>query len=263
MALAERLLAAEFGEDIVDHHTYVLCSDGDLMEGVSQEAIALAGIYKLNKLIFLYDDNGITIDGPISLTDCVDQVARFKAHGWNASAHRRPRSRKRSPQRSAQAQKSDRPSLIACKTTIGFGAPTKAGTSKAHGEPLGAESSPARKKALGWNYGPFEVPDDILRPWRNAGERAQAAQRDWRSRLRAKPAAHAQRIRAPHGRAQAARRPRRGDPTLKEKLGRRAADLATRKASEMALEVLVAGDAGTAARLGRPDAAPTTPAPRA
>ena len=91
MALAERLLAAEFGEDIVDHYTYVLCSDGDLMEGVSHEAIALAGHLKLNKLIFLYDDNGITIDGPITLTDNVDQVARFKAHGWNARADRRPR----------------------------------------------------------------------------------------------------------------------------------------------------------------------------
>ena len=147
MALAERLLAAEFGEDIVDHHTYVLCSDGDLMEGVSHEAIALAGHLKLNKLIFLFDDNGITIDGPITLTDNVDQVARFKAAGWNAEAHRRPGPEGDRRRDRRRAQTSDRPSLIACKTTIGFGAPTKAGTSKAHGEALGAENSPAPKGA--------------------------------------------------------------------------------------------------------------------
>ena len=136
-ALAERLLATEFGEDIVDHYTYVLCSDGDLMEGVSHEALALAGHLKLNKLIFLYDDNGITIDGPITLTDNVDQVARFKAHGWNAvriDGH----DQKAIAAAITDAQASDRPSLIACKTTIGFGAPHKAGTSKAHGEALGA-----------------------------------------------------------------------------------------------------------------------------
>ncbi len=169
MALAERLLAAEFGEDIVDHYTYVLCSDGDLMEGVSHEALALAGHLKLSKLIFLYDDNGITIDGPISLTDNVDQVARFKAHGWNAvqiDGH----DQKAIAAAITRAQTSDRPSLVACKTTIGFGAPTKAGTSKAHGEPLGTEELAGAKKALGWNYGPFEVPDDVLQAWRNVGK---------------------------------------------------------------------------------------------
>src|SRR5437879_5691327 len=133
-ALTERLLAAEFGEDIVDHYTYVLCSDGDLMEGVSHEALALAGHYRLSKLIFLYDDNGITIDGPISLTDSVDQVARFKAHGWNA-VQIDGQDQKAIAEAIKQAQLSDRPSIIACKTTIGFGAPNKAGTSKAHGEP--------------------------------------------------------------------------------------------------------------------------------
>src|SRR4030095_11812382 len=115
MALAERLLAAEFGEDIVDHHTYVLCSDGDLMGGVSHEELSLAGHYKLSKLIFLYDDNGVTIDGPISLSDDVDQVARFKAHGWNAvqiDGH----DQKAIAEAIRQAQVSNRPSLIACKT---------------------------------------------------------------------------------------------------------------------------------------------------
>src|ERR1700675_3914051 len=187
-ALAERLLAAEFGEDIVDHHTYVLCSDGDLMEGVSHEAAALAGHFRLSKLIFLYDDNGITIDGPISLTDNVDQVARFKAHGWNAvqiDGH----DQKAIAAAITKAQTSDRPSMIACKPTIGFGAPTKAGTSKPHGAPPGAEELAGAKKALGWNYGPFEVPDDVLQAWRNVGKQGASAHADWNSRFDAKPEA--------------------------------------------------------------------------
>src|ERR687890_1775608 len=159
MALAERMLNAEFGDDLVDHFTYVLASDGDLMEGLSQEAIALAGHLKLNRLIVLFDDNGISIDGPLSLADSVDQVKRFEAAGWaakrvdghDAAAVARALSR---------AKKSDRPTLIACKTTIGYGAPNKAGTSKAHGEPLGGEELAGAKSALGWNYGAFEIPDD-------------------------------------------------------------------------------------------------------
>ncbi|WP_029581725.1 transketolase [Bradyrhizobium sp. URHD0069] len=237
-ALAERLLAAEFGEDIVDHYTYVLCSDGDLMEGVSHEALALAGHLKLSKLIFLYDDNGITIDGPISLTDNVDQVARFKAHGWNAvqiDGH----DQKAIAAAIKQAQASDRPSMIACKTTIGFGAPTKAGTSKAHGEPLGAEELAGAKKALGWNYGPFEVPDDVLQAWRNVGKQGASAHADWRSRFDAKPDAlrneFVRRVidrKRPKGLADAIRK-------LKDKLVADPPTVATRKASEMALDVLV------------------------
>jgi transketolase len=237
-ALAERLLAAEFGEDIVDHHTYVLCSDGDLMEGVSHEALALAGHLKLSKLIFLYDDNGITIDGPISLTDNVDQVARFKAHGWNAvqiDGH----DQKAIAQAITQAQASDRPSLIACKTTIGFGAPTKAGTSKAHGEPLGAEELAGAKKALGWNYGPFEVPDDILQAWRNVGRQGASAHADWRSRFDAMPAAQRDEFirrvidrKRPKGLNDAIRK-------LKDRLVADPPTIATRKASEMVLDVLV------------------------
>src|ERR1044071_4561958 len=159
MAIAERHLAAEFG-DIVDHHTYVLASDGDLMEGISQEAIALAGHLKLNRLIVLFDDNGISIDGPLSLADSVDQVKRFDAAGWNAI-----RVDGHDPEAIAhaieKAQASARPSLIACKTTIGFGAPQKAGTSKAHGEPLGAEELAAAKKALGITGGAFEIAADL------------------------------------------------------------------------------------------------------
>jgi transketolase len=238
-ALAERLLAAEFGDDIVDHTTYVLCSDGDLMEGVSHEALALAGHLKLKKLIFLYDDNGITIDGPITLSDNVDQVARFKAHGWNAvriDGH----DQKAIAAAITQAQTSDRPSLIACKTTIGFGAPTKAGTSKAHGEALGAEELAGAKKALGWNYGPFEIPDDVLAAWRNVGKQGASAHADWNSRFEAKPdALRGEFIRRvidrkrPEGLGEAIAK-------LKEKLVAEPPTIATRKASEMALEVIVA-----------------------
>jgi transketolase len=237
-ALAERLLAAEFGEDIVDHYTYVLCSDGDLMEGVSHEAAALAGHLKLSKLIFLYDDNGITIDGPISLTDNVDQVTRFKAHGWNAlqiDGH----DQKAIAEAIKQAQASDRPSLIACKTTIGFGAPNKAGTAKAHGEPLGADELAGAKKALDWNFGPFEIPDDVLQAWRNVGKQYASAHADWRSRFDAKPDAlrneFMRRVidrKRPEGLADAIRK-------LKEKLVAEPPTLATRKASEMVLDVLV------------------------
>ena len=237
-ALAERLLAAEFGDDIVDHYTYVLCSDGDLMEGVSHEAAALAGHLRLSKLIFLYDDNGITIDGPISLTDNVDQVARFKAHGWNAvriDGH----DQSAIAAAIAQAQTSDRPSLIACKTTIGFGAPHKAGTSKAHGEPLGAEELAGAKKALGWNYGPFEVPDDVLQAWRSVGRQGASARADWNRHFEALPEARRREFqrrvidrKRPEGLADAIR-------GLKAKLVADPPTIATRKASEMALDVLV------------------------
>ncbi len=237
-ALAERLLAAEFGEDIVDHHTYVLCSDGDLMEGVSHEALALAGHLKLSKLILLYDSNGITIDGPLTLTDNVDQVARFKAHGWNAvriDGH----DQKAIAAAIVQAQSSDRPSLIECKTTIGLGAPKKAGTSKAHGEPLGAEELAGAKKALGWNYGPFEIPDDVLQAWRAVGKQGASAHADWRRRFDAiDPAKRSEFQRRvidrtrPKGLGAAFQK-------LKDKLLSDPPTVATRKASELVLDMLV------------------------
>ncbi|NVN88253.1 MAG: transketolase [Rhodopseudomonas sp.] len=236
-ALAERLLAAEFG-DIVDHYTYVLCSDGDLMEGVSHEAIALAGHLKLSKLIFLYDDNGISIDGPLTLTDNVDQVARFKAHGWNA-VHVDGHDQHAIAAAITAAQSSDRPSLIACKTTIGFGAPTRAGTSKAHGEPLGPEELAGAKKALGWNYGPFEIPDDVLSAWRNAGKEGASAHVDWQERFAAMPEEQRSEFQRrvidrsrPDGLGEAIR-------ALKDKLVAEPPTIATRKASELALEALV------------------------
>ena len=187
MAIAERHLAAEFGGDIVDHSTYVLASDGDLMEGISQEAIALAGHLKLNKLIVLFDDNGISIDGPLSLADSVDQVKRFEAAGWAASAHRRPRSR-RHRRRDRKAKSSDKPTMIACKTTIGYGAPTKAGKSSAHGSPLGADEIKGAREKLGWTDAPFQIPADVLTQWRAAGQRSKAARAAWDKRLAALPA---------------------------------------------------------------------------
>ena len=237
-ALAERLLAAEFGDEIVDHFTYVLCSDGDLMEGVSHEAIALAGHLKLSKLIFLYDDNGISIDGPLSLSDSVDQVARFKAHGWNAvqiDGH----DQHAIAAAIEQAQGSDRPSLIACKTTIGYGAPTKAGTAKAHGEALGPDELAGAKKALGWDYGPFEIPDDILAAWRNVGKQGETARADWQQRFDALPAETRDEFlrrvidrKRPAALGEAISK-------LKDKLVAEPPTIATRKASELVLEALV------------------------
>src|SRR5262249_30237391 len=165
MAIAERHLAACFGGSVVDHRTYVLASDGDLMEGISHEAIALAGHLKLAKLIVLYDDNGISIDGPVALADSVDQVARVRAARWAAS-----RIDGHDPEEVAAAltaaQDNDRPTMIACRTTIGFGAPTKAGSEKAHGSPLGAAEIEAARKTLGWNEPPFVVPADVGDAWR-------------------------------------------------------------------------------------------------
>jgi len=182
MAIAETHLAAEFGRDIVDHHTYVLASDGDLMEGISQEAIALAGHLKLNKLIVFYDDNGISIDGPTSLADSVDQVKRFQAAGWAAS-HIDGYDHAAIAAAIEAAQRSDRPTLIACRTTIAYGAPTKAGSEKAHGSPLGAEEIKGAREKLGWPYPPFEVPQDVRDAWLAAGRRSQGAHAEWNRRL--------------------------------------------------------------------------------
>jgi transketolase len=187
MAIAEAHLAATFGQEVVDHRTYVLASDGDLMEGISQEAIALAGHLKLNKLIVLFDDNGISIDGPLSLADSVDQVKRFEAAGWNAS-----RVDGHDPDAIAAAleaaQTSDRPVMIACRTTIGFGAPTKAGKASSHGSPLGADEIAGARKALGWSEAPFEVPADVREFWRTAGKRGLPAHAAWSQRVQALPA---------------------------------------------------------------------------
>ena len=187
MALAQRMLAAQFGNEIVDHYTYVFCGDGDLMEGISHEALSIAGHLRLNKLIVFYDDNSISIDGPTSLAVSDDQVLRFRAHGWNAE---RIDGHDTDAVAAAieRAHKSDRPSLIACRTVIAFGAPTKAGTAAAHGAPLGAAEIAAARERLGWNYPPFVVPEDVLVAWREAGARGAAVRRAWEARLQAVPA---------------------------------------------------------------------------
>ena len=178
MALAERMLNAEFGE-IVDHHTYVLASDGDLMEGVSQEALAIAGHLKLSRMIVLHDDNDISIDGPLSVADSVDQMKRFEACGWSVE---RVDGHDQDAIFAAleRAKASDKPSYISCKTTIGYGAPTRAGTAKSHGEPLGETEIAGARKALGWTSEPFVIPQDILDAWRAAGSRGADAHAKWR-----------------------------------------------------------------------------------
>ena len=236
MALAEKMLAAEFGKKIVDHHTYVLVSDGDLMEGVSQEAIALAGHWRLNKMIVLYDDNGISIDGPTSISDSVDQVKRFKSAGWAAELID-GQDQAAIAAAITRAQKSSKPSLIACKTTIGYGAPTKAGTNKAHGEALGANELKGAKEKLGISLEPFSVPDDVLKAWREAGSRGAAARTEWEARFAEL---------GPRKRAEFERRLRHERPASlakalrdhKKKLLESPLNIATRKSSEAAIDVI-------------------------
>jgi transketolase len=238
MALAEKMLAAEFGKKIVDHHTYVLCSDGDLMEGVSQEAIALAGHWRLSKMIVLYDDNGISIDGPTSLADSVDQIKRFKSAGWSAELID-GQDQKVIAAAITRARESNKPSLIACKTTIGYGAPHKAGTAKAHGEALGADELKAAKEKLGISLEPFSVPDDVLKSWREAGARGAAARQEWEARLAEM---------GPRKRAEFERRLRHERPASlakalrdhKRTLLTTPLNVATRKSSEAAIDAIAA-----------------------
>jgi transketolase len=181
-AIAERHLNAKFGDDLVNHKTYVISGDGCLMEGISQEAIALAGHLKLSNLIVLWDDNNITIDGRVSMSDSTDQSARFAASGWNtlrADGHD-PDSIRAAL---TSAQSSDRPTMIACKTIIGRGAPNKKDSHAVHGSPLGAEEIAATRKELGWTAEPFVVPQDILLSWRAAGVRSKETRFAWEKRL--------------------------------------------------------------------------------
>jgi len=236
MAIAERSLNARFGDDLVDHYTYVLAGDGCLMEGISQEALSLAGHLKLNKLIVMWDDNNISIDGAVSLSDNTDQCKRFEASGWNTL-----RVDGHDPEAIAgaieTARKSDKPTLIACKTTIGFGAPHKAGTNKVHGSPLGAEEIAATRKALGWEAPAFVVPSDILDDWRLAGLRSTKERKAWEERL----AAADTDSRTEFKRRMAGDLPAGLDTAIdeyKRKLVDDKPKVATRKSSEMALEVI-------------------------
>ena len=184
MALAERMLAARFGDDLVDHNTYVIAGDGCLMEGISHEAVSLAGHLRLSKMIVLFDDNAISIDGGTQLSVSDDQKARFAASGWDVRSvdgH--------DPAAIAEAinsaRSSGKPSMIACRTVIGFGAPNKQGTASTHGAPLGDDEIAAAREALGWSAPPFEIPDDILAAWRNNGMRGVKARREWEEKIAA------------------------------------------------------------------------------
>ncbi|AXV16126.1 transketolase [Neorhizobium sp. SOG26] len=234
MAIAERKLEEEFGSDLQSHYTYALCGDGCLMEGISQEAIALAGHLKLNKLVLFWDNNSITIDGAVSLSDSTDQIMRFKAAHWNTievDGHD-------VDQISAAieaAQQSDRPTFIACKTIIGFGAPNKAGTHKVHGSPLGAEEIAATRKALEWEAEAFSVPADVLDAWRLAGLRSTKTRKEWEERLAASDK------KAEFNRRFSGELPGNFDSAIdafKKKIAENNPTVATRKASEDALEVI-------------------------
>ena len=233
MALAERIIAAKYGEDVCSHYTYVIAGDGCLMEGISEEAISTAAHLGLNKLIVFWDNNNITIDGSVSAANSTDQIKRFQAVGWNTieiDGHNYDQIE----QAVAAAQKSDKPTLVACKTQIGYGAPTKCGTSKCHGSPLGAEELAAMRQNLNWNYEPFEVPADVLEAWRAAGSRSHDAFLAWEKRARAKGREFLDVI--------ADKLPAGWDKELKE-LKRQAVKektkVATRKASQMCLETIV------------------------
>ena len=182
MALGERLMNARFGDAAVDHHTYVIAGDGCLMEGISHEAISLAGNLKLSKLIVLFDDNEICIDGPTGMSVSDDQISRFKACGWDAEGvdGHDPEALSAAIER---AKASNKPAMIACKTVIGKGAPSKQGTSATHGAPLGDDELAGAREAMGWPYGPFEIPDDVLNDWRSAGSRGSADVSAWEARM--------------------------------------------------------------------------------
>jgi len=180
MALAERMLNARYGDELVDHRTWVIASDGDLQEGISHEAISLAGHLKLNKLCVFWDDNEISIDGPTSVSESTDVVKRFEAAGWmtlSIDGH----DHDAIDAAIEKARLSDKPVMIACRTTIGFGAPNKAGTAGSHGAPLGDEEIALTREALGWTHAPFEIPEDIYDAWRAAG--SPEVHDAWRDRL--------------------------------------------------------------------------------
>jgi transketolase len=187
MAMAERRMAARFGAELVDHRTWVVAGDGCLMEGISQEAIALAGRLKLSRLTVLWDDNEITIDGSVALSDATNQLARFKAAGWAVKAvdgHDAGKIRAAM----AWAVRQDRPTLLACKTKIGKGSATLEGHHDTHGKALGKVEIAATREKLGWTHEPFVVPDDVSRAWKSAGRRGAKARKAWEAKLNASPA---------------------------------------------------------------------------
>jgi len=238
MALAEKMQAARYGKDIVDHYTYVIAGDGCLMEGISQEAISMAGHMKLGKLILMWDDNEICIDGNTNLTLSDDQCARFEASQWHTQKvdGHDPAAIEAAI---IAARKSDKPSLIACKTTIGYGAPTKAGTHDTHGAPLGADEIKGMREGLGWHSPAFEIPQNVLEAWRSAMARNSADRDAWEGRLNKLDAA----TKAEFVRTDAGTLPAGWEDTLnafKKKMAEEPPKLATRQASGKVLEVLTA-----------------------
>jgi len=234
MALAERMHNARFGDELVDHYTYVIAGDGCLMEGISHEAIDMAGHWQLGRLVVLWDDNKITIDGSTELSTSTDQKARFAAARWHVQevdGH----DREAVAAAIEAAHQNPRPSLIACRTVIGQGAPHKAGSHKVHGAPLGAEEVAATREALGWTYPAFSLPQEVYDAWGAVAARGKAAREAWEGRLAAADKADAFRtsIAPPDAEALA-----RAIDAYKAKLSAEAPKVATRKASEMALEVV-------------------------
>ncbi len=235
-ALAEKMLARRHGARAVDHYTYAIAGDGCLMEGISQEAISVAGHLKLNKLIVMWDDNDICIDGSTDMTTTDDQCKRFEASGWDTQAidGHNPAAIKRAL---TKARKSARPSLIACKTVIGYGAPTKAGTHDTHGAPLGEAEVKGMREGLGWHHGPFVVPENILDAWRKAGARGAKGRQSWEKRIGEMKGASA------FKRAAAGKLPAGWENKLdafKARMAKEQPKLATRQASGKVLEVLTA-----------------------
>ena len=234
MALAERMLNARFGDELMDHYTYVLAGDGCLMEGISHEAIDMAGHMKLGRLIVFWDDNKITIDGATDVSTSTDQKARFAAAGWHVlkvDGHNADEI----ADAIEEARKDPRPSMIACRTVIGQGAPNKAGSHKVHGAPLGDEEIKATRVALGWDLPAFEVPQDVYDAWRAISVRGNSARLEWEKRLKNNDKADAFKVSfdAPDAAALEA-----AINAYKSQLSADAPKVATRKASEMALEIV-------------------------
>jgi len=256
MALAEKLLACEFNRDghaIVDHRTYVFLGDGCLMEGISHEACALAGAWKLNKLIALYDDNGISIDGQVAPWFIDDTPARFKAYGWNVIGPVDGHDVDAVDAALSQAKTSaDKPTLIVCKTSIGKGSPNRANTAKAHGEPLGAEEIALTRESLGWAHAPFEIPAEVYAAWdaKVTGAQVEAA---WAERcLSSRLPRAGRRVRAPHE-GRSARQLPPGGRGCRRGRARQGRDCGQPQGQPAGAGALHRRPARAAGRLGRPD----------
>ncbi|WP_275075938.1 transketolase [Providencia rettgeri] len=239
-AIAERTLAAQFnrpGHDVVDHHTYVFMGDGCMMEGISHEACSLAGTLKLNKLIAFYDDNGISIDGEVEGWFTDDTAARFESYGWHVIRDIDGHDASQINAAVNEAKKADKPTLIMCKTIIGFGSPNKAGSESVHGAPLGDAEIAATREALGWKFGPFEIPQDIYEAW-NARKAGEAKQKAWDEKFAAYTAEFPE-LAAEFTRRMNGELPANFDAEAKkfvETLQQNPANIASRKASQNALE---------------------------